>query len=123
MKYKTLAIFSLLALIFMLAIKEGNSQAKVFSYDKQVILSTSTATLLVGNRPNRKYLLIVNPHSIYDCLVSTYVIKTGEVDAKIIPNSYGFWEETYCLYTSSYYAIQITSGTAGQIKLKVTEKE
>ena len=121
MNKKIIAVFILLTIGAV-----GLLQAQLLrfrQYDKEVTLSSVASTQIAGYMPGRRYFLVVNINPAYDCLVSTYVLHVGDVNGKYIYNSGGHWEENYNLYTSSYYAIALSSGISGQVKVKVTEKE
>ena len=114
-------LFVVLSVLFVSGIV--NAQQRIYHYDTEFTLSTMTATLVAPVRPGRRYFLFVNINSTYDCLLSTYVVKVGETAGKYIYTSGGHWQDEYNVYTSSYWAIALSSGTVGQVKVKVTEKE
>ena len=92
--------------------------ATTYIYDYQVSINSTTATVVSGPRVGRKYYLAVNTGS-YDVYQATYSLKPADINNLLLVKNYGYWEENYLCYVSSYYAIS----TGGPSTLKIREKE
>lgn len=94
------------------------AQTAPYVYDYNVAINSTTATVVVRPRIRRNYMLAVNVGS-YDVNFATYAVTATDVNAKYLPKNYGYYEENYLCYQSTYYAISV----GGATNLRITEKE
>lgn len=98
---KLLAII-VLSLILLPSVITGDN---TWDNHVDVSISTSTATLVHGITSGRKCALTVNTNRNYDVRITTYANTNTTTGILLGPG--GFWEDTYYVHFSSYYAIAV----------------
>lgn len=79
---------------------------------------TTTAIMVGGYQPGRRYYLGLNEGNTYACRFATYSITQADIssggDIGIpIPKSYGSWEDKYNVYQSSWWVILSSANAVG----------
>jgi hypothetical protein len=93
----------------------------IIVHNNNVTIST-TGSVLVAKRAARKYLLIVNEDADDTIYIATAPITSttyASIDCIPLPANYGYYEDNYFVYTSTWYACT----SAGSSIIHVMEKE